>query len=192
MSEESTTAATAAAATAPQGSTEGESAGVTSGGYTALALSSINDGVVCPATAALRPDAVTVEFWAYTETLKRNPVFVLLTSDEWDCGYGVIGKKPGEFLVFHSGHVDDPDVEHATSGVEARKWTHFCGTCDGRKLKFYVNGVLAVKSRVAAATAPGTAKRMRMRTATRGGTAGSSRAVATTTMTTTVTTRSAV
>ena len=126
---------------------------MTSGGYTALALSSINDGVVCPATAALRPDAVTVEFWAYTETLKRNPVFVLLTSDEWDCGYGVIGKKPGEFLVFHSGHVDDPDVEHATSGVEARKWTHFCGTCDGRKLKFYVNGVLAVKSRVAAATA---------------------------------------
>ena len=150
MSEE---AAAAAAATTAATATQGESTGATSGGYTALVLSSINDGVVCPSTALLRPDAVTVEFWAYTETLKRNPVFVLLTSDEWDCGYGVIGKKPGEFLVFHSGHVDDPDVEHATSGVEARKWTHFCGTCDGRKLKFYVNGVLAVKSRVAAATA---------------------------------------
>ena len=152
MSEGSTTTAAAAAPTV-EATKEGESVGATSGGYTALVLSSINDGVVCPASESLRPDAVTVEFWAYTETLKRNPALVLLTSDEWDCGYGVIGKKPGEFLVFHSGHADDPDVEHATSGVEARKWTHFCGTCDGRKLKFYVNGVLAVKSRVSAASA---------------------------------------
>ena len=118
--------------------------------YNALVLSSINDGVVCPASASLRPDCVTVEFWAYAETLKRNPVFVILSNDDWDCGYGVIGKKPGEYLVFHSGLVDDPDVEHATSGVEARKWTHFCGTCDGRTLKLYINGVLAVKSRVPA------------------------------------------
>jgi len=122
--------------------------------YSALVLSRTSDGIECPATASLRPDSVTIEFWAFTDEFKRkNPIFVSLTNDNWDCGYGILGKEPGEFLVFHSNLADDSAVDRVKFNDEekqarAGKWVHYCGTCDGSKLKFYINGELAVESSV--------------------------------------------
>jgi len=153
MSEATATGASTASASTP--STASESAGAVDHRAlqnSALILTNIKDGVECVASESLRPDSVTIEFWAYADTFKRNPTYVTLMDKAWSCGYGIIGKKPGELLVFHSNLADDPAVERVTLDLEdkAHKWVHFCGTCDGRKLSFYVNGELAAKTRLPA------------------------------------------
>jgi len=116
----------------------------------ALVLPKLTDCVECPSNKSLRPDNVTIEFWAYCDAFKRNPVYVTLTNENWDCGYGIVGKKFGEFVVFQNDLVDDPATEKAKVDEvqNAKKWMHYCGTCDGQKMKFYVNGELVSESRI--------------------------------------------
>jgi len=84
----------------------------------------------------------------YTETLKRNAVLVTKTDDEWSCGYGLVGKREGEALFFHSDLADDPSLERVTGAIEPRAWTHLCGVVDARgSVRLYVNGVLRAETK---------------------------------------------
>jgi len=122
----------------------------------ALVLGNIKDGVECPASKSLRPDEITIEFWLYCDAFKRNSTCVTLMDKDWTCGYGIIGKKPGEFLVFHNNHADDGALERVTLDVEKKKstWIHFCGTCKGKKQKLYVDGELKAESKLDDAEGP--------------------------------------
>lgn len=115
--------------------------------YNALILNKITDGVEVPHSSSLCPkQQMTIEFWAYANAVKRNPMFVSKTNADWSCGYGVLGRRDGNITMFHSGLLDDPMVEIAPQAIQAEKWTHLCFVFGDRKMEIYVNGALKAQT----------------------------------------------
>ena len=115
--------------------------------YNALILNKITDGVEVPHSSSLCPkQQMTIEFWAYANAVKRNPMFVSKTNADWSCGYGVLGRRDGNVTMFHSGLLDDPMVEIAPQAIQAEKWTHLCFVFGDRRLEIYVNGALKAQT----------------------------------------------
>jgi hypothetical protein len=107
---------------------------------TAATFDGINDAVVVPDAAALKPATVTVEAWVKPNAAIPNyaSVATKTTATTWSDGYGMFASNGG--IAFW---VNDDDVNRvSTAALPAGAWSHVVGTYDGSTIKVYLNGAL--------------------------------------------------
>jgi hypothetical protein len=107
---------------------------------TAATFDGVDDAVVVPDAAALRPAAVSVEAWVRPNAGIPNfaSVATKTTAATWTDGYGMFALNGG--IAFW---VDDDDAHRVvTPALPAGAWSHVVGTYDGSTIKIYVNGAL--------------------------------------------------
>ena len=107
---------------------------------TAATFDGINDAIVVPDAAALKPATTTVEAWVKPNAAIPNyaSVATKTTATTWSDGYGMFAWNGG--IAFW---VNDDDVNRvSTAGLPAGTWSHVVGTYDGSTIKVYLNGAL--------------------------------------------------
>lgn len=107
---------------------------------TAATFDGINDAVVVPDAAALKPATVTVEAWVKPNAAIPNYASVVTktTATTWSDGYGMFALNGG--IAFWVN--DDEANRVSTAALPAGTWSHVVGTYDGSTIKVYLNGAL--------------------------------------------------
>lgn len=122
------------------GITLGATGGPSGEPNTAAVFDGVNDAVVVPDAAALRPATVSIEAWVRPNAGIPNfaSVATKTTTDSWSDGYGMFALNGG--IAFW---VNNDDVNRVfTPALPAGTWSHVVGTYDGSMVRIYRNGTL--------------------------------------------------
>ena len=107
---------------------------------TAATFDGLNDAVIVPDAASLRPANLTLEAWVKPTAgiPDFSSVATKTTLNLWNDSYGMYAWQGGiDFWV------NDDANDVFTTALPANSWTHVAGTYDGSTIKIYMNGVLA-------------------------------------------------
>ncbi|KAH3760331.1 hypothetical protein Pelo_7836 [Pelomyxa schiedti] len=115
---------------------------------TGKAMSLVNNacGLVIRNCSAICPSgSFTLECWLNLRDYTAYPVYISKTTEDWNLGYGLIGKSNAgvTFFVNNWTHTIDKDAP-----LVKNVWHHLCGVYDSsaEQLSFYINGRLAWKA----------------------------------------------